>query len=348
MEYLRSRGYGAFRIFISQMRDLKFSCFLVLCACVVSFGQVKDTINRFDKNGLKQGRWIRKDDQGNKLYVGTFVNDLPAGRFTYYYPDGKIKSVTLFYKKANQAFTQVFNPQGQKVSQGKVIGENKDSTWVFYGSNDSIRAIENYQNGKKQGLFVTYYKNGKVLEEKNYKNDLPDGVCKEYFENGNIRMDVMYAAGLHNGKAKFYFLSGPLNVEGEYVHDFKEGTWNFYEENGTLDWQVVFRKSSAIKSTRYNGVEDLFYTSKIPKSKTTYKNGLKSGPFVEYYDAGEVKLDSVPEKEGYPEEKKETIVGQKVKRKGEYLNGQLEGKVIYYKEDGTVEKEEIYKKGELK
>jgi antitoxin component YwqK of YwqJK toxin-antitoxin module len=327
------------------MFKLKFSFFLVCCVSALSWAQVKDTINRFDKSGLKQGKWIRIDEQGNKIYSGTFINDLPTGKFIYYYPNGKIKSITLFYSKSNQAFTQFYNTEGRKISQGKVIGNEKDSTWVFYDANDSVRAIENYRNGKKQGLFLTYYNNGKLLLEKNYENDIPEGSCKEYFDNGKPKAEFTYRGGLYNGKARFYFLSGQLNIEGEYLNDFKEGTWNFYEENGTLDWQVIFKRSNTVKSKRYNGEEDQFYVSKIPKSKINYKNGLRNGAFTEYYDLGEVKVITIPEKDGYPEEQEESIVGQKTKRQGQYLNDKLEGKVTYYKEDGTIEKEETYKEG---
>ncbi len=321
--------------------------FILLSGWSYSRAQVKDTINRFDKEGLKQGTWVRKDDRGRKVYTGRFKDDLPVGKFTYYYPTGNVKSITTFYPGVNEAFTVFYNEEGQKVSMGKVTGDKKDSTWVFFDSNDSIASVENYRKGKKEGVFRSYYTNRRLLEEKNYSNDELEGPAKEYFDNGKIRVDVNYRHGLHNGKARFYFLSGQLNVEGDYLNDFKEGTWNFYEENGTLDWQVVFRKSSTVQSLRYNGSEELYYPDKLPRSKTLYKNGLKNGPFTEYYDLGKVEVTAIPEKDGYPEEHKETVTGQKVKRKGDYLNGKLDGKVTLYKEDGTIDREETYKEGEL-
>lgn len=329
------------------MIRLKTAYFIILVTCTCSLAQVKDSLNRIDKNGLKQGHWIKKDDKGNTIYNGSFVNDKPVGKFTYYYPGGKIKSITTFYKKEKTAFTQLFNQDGKKMTEGKVVGELKDSTWKYYDNNDSLAMVENYQLGKKNGVFLNYFKNGKVLEETNFRNDVKEGTYKRYYENGVLYMHYNYTKGLRNGKAKFYHPSGQASIEGNYLNDFKDGTWNYFSENGTLDWQIFYKKSNVVKSTRYNGVEDEFYPSKIPKSKTTFKNGLKNGPFTEYYDAGNVKQETIPAKDGYPEESKEVITDEKIKRKGNYLNGKLDGKITYYKLDGTIEKEETYKDGVL-
>jgi antitoxin component YwqK of YwqJK toxin-antitoxin module len=329
------------------MLRLKFIYITVCLSWTFVCAQVKDSLNRTDKNGLKQGHWIKKDDKGKVIYDGTFVNDKPIGKFTYYFPSGKIKSITTFYKKNSEAYTELFNPDGKKMMKGKVSGQLKDSTWSYYDDNDSLKAVENYQMGKKNGRWLSYYKNGKILQEQNYKNDVLEGPYKEYFDNGKPNIEYNFVKGLHDGKAKFYYPSGQLSIDGNYTRDFKEGTWNYFGENGAMDWQVVYKKSDIVKSKRYNGLEDEFYPSKIPKSKIMYKNGSKNGPFTDYYDAGQVKYEKVAAKDGYPDEVQEVISGQKAKRKGNYLNDKLDGKVTYYKLDGTIEKEETYKDGVL-
>lgn len=339
--------YKPFLIFTYNMLRLKLLYFIAFLSSTFVFAQVKDSLNRIDKNGLKQGHWIKKDDKGNVIYNGSFINDKPVGTFTYYYPTGKTKSITTFYTKDNSAFTRLFSPDGKKIMHGKVFGTLKDSTWTYYGDNDSIASVENYLKGKKNGLFLSYFKNGKLLEQTSYKNDLMDGPYKQYLENGALRMEYNYVKGLRDGKAKFYYPSGQLSIEGLYLRDFKDGTWNYYSEYGSLDWQVVYKKSNVIKSKRFNGIEEESYPSKLLKSKVTFKNGLKNGPFTEYYDSGNIKQEVIPAKDGYPEETKEVIADQKVKRKGNYLNDKLDGTVTYYKLDGTIEKEETYKAGEL-
>lgn len=311
------------------------------------FAQVSDSTNRIDKKGLKQGSWVKKDDTGNIIYKGTFVNDKPIGKFIYYYPTGNTKSITTFYKKDRQAFTQLFSPDGKRISQGKINGESKDSTWTFYNDNDSVSSIDIYVNGKRNGICKTFYKSGKLLEEANYKDDVLNGTYKKYYESGTLNMVCINVNGLHEGIAKFYYPSGQMSIEGFYKNDFKDGVWNYYSENGSLEWKVTYKRSNMIGKIRYNGIEEEFYPNKMPQSKITFKNGMKNGFFTEYYDAGQVKQETIPAKDGYPEEIKETITGQKIKRKGNYLNDKLDGKVIYYQLDGKIEKEETYKNGVL-
>jgi len=329
------------------MLRLQLISLLIILSCTRVNAQAKDSLNRTDKKGYKQGHWIKKDEKGNTIYDGSFLNDKPVRKFHYYYPNGKIKSITTFYKQDYVAFTELFTAEGKRMTKGKVIGEQKDSTWLFYNSNDSLESVENYALGKKNGDVLNYFRNGKLIESLIYKNDVLDGICKRYYESGVMREESVYKNGLYEGKVKFYYPSGQLSTEGLYAHDFKEGTWNYYSENGSLEWQVSYKKSNEIKVIRYNGIEEQFYPSKLPKSKTTFKNGTKNGPFTEYYDAGDVKQEIAPAKDGYPEETKEVITNQKIKLRGNFINDKLDGKVTYYKLDGTIEKQETYKLGEL-
>ncbi len=329
------------------MFKVKIIILLLSVSVNLLFSQVMDSLNRIDKKGLKQGSWVKKDDAGNIIYKGTFVNDKPSGKFIYYYSTGKTKSITTFYKKDRQAFTQLFGPDGKRISQGKINGESKDSTWTFYNDNDSVSSIDIYVNGKRNGICLTFYNNGKLLEEASYKDDVLNGLYKQYYESGTLSMVYTNVNGLHEGIAKFYYPSGQISIEGFYKNDFKDGVWNYFNENGSLDWRITYKKSSVIDKLRYNGIEEELYPSKIPKSKITFKNGMKNGPFTEYYDAGQVIQETVPAKDGNPEEVRETITGQKIKFKGNYLNNKLDGKIIYYKLDGTVVKEDTYKNGVL-
>jgi antitoxin component YwqK of YwqJK toxin-antitoxin module len=327
------------------MKTPAFVYFALFLSAQPCMAQVRDSINHTDKAGLRQGKWVKKDEGGVPVYSGTFLNNYPVGTFSYYYPNGSVKSLTTFYREKNQAFTMLFNPDGKKVSQGKVIGEKKDSTWTFYAGKDTIAAIENYRLGEKQGLFITYYKNSNVSAEKNFNKNIQEGPSREYFENGKIQREIFYVNGIRNGKAKFYSATGTLSMEGLYLNDLEDGKWSYYQENGTLDLQAIFKKGELVKSTRFNGLEELNYPDNIPKSRITYKNGLKNGIFVEYYDLGKIEMEIIPAKDGYPEEQKEAILGQKISRSGAFVNDKLDGIITWFKEDGTIDREETYKEG---
>ena len=320
-----------------------------LLVAMTGFSQVhRDTLNQIDAKGRKQGNWMKRDNQEILIYTGTFIDDKPTGKFVYYYPkSNKIKAISIFDHKRNTAITKVFSKTGKRLMEGKVWKELRDSTWVYYDERDSVIAIENYYHGKKDGAFKTFFKNGKLLELKTYKNDSLNGRWIKYYDNGLEKENCMYKNNLHHGKATFYFPSGKVDAEGIYLNDLKDGWWEFYNASGEMEWRINYKKSNAVTTKRINGLEELFYPSGMPQSKINYSFGMKSGHFVEYYDKGEIQITDVPSHDVFPADKKQVFVGQKIQREGNYYNDKLNGKITYYKEDGSIDRVEIYKMGVL-
>ena len=62
-----------------------------------------DTLNRTDEQGLKQGYWIKLDEEGMLKYEGTFKDNNPTGNFIYYYPDGVVRARSTFYDDGKKA-----------------------------------------------------------------------------------------------------------------------------------------------------------------------------------------------------------------------------------------------------
>ena len=51
-----------------------------------------DTINQTDANGLRQGYWIKKYDDGAKKAEGYFKDGKQIGDFSHYYPTGALQT----------------------------------------------------------------------------------------------------------------------------------------------------------------------------------------------------------------------------------------------------------------
>jgi antitoxin component YwqK of YwqJK toxin-antitoxin module len=216
-----------------------FCSFLLLMAVSASmaFGQ-----NKVDEKGRKQGPWKKMAPDGKTvIYEGKFIDDKPEGKFTYYYPNGKVKIVTVFSQKGSVSRTKLFSEEnGKLMAEGKYVSEKRDSTWRFY--NDSLLASEeNYVLGQKNGLEKTFYPNGKVAEEKPYKMGVLEGVWKQYYDDGAMKSQGKYVAGQMEGKALFYYPEGKTSVSGTYVHSLKEGTWTFYRPDGQVERTEVYK-----------------------------------------------------------------------------------------------------------
>jgi antitoxin component YwqK of YwqJK toxin-antitoxin module len=298
-----------------------------------------------DSKGLKQGHWIKKEN-GIKKYDGYFKDDKPVGLFTHYFSTGSIKA-TADHRGNGVVYSKLFHLNGKLKASGKFINEKKDSTWSFYDEEEKLISKEDFKDNVKNGISQSFHKNGKLSEECSYKHDLEEGLCKEYFESGTLRKEVNYVSGMSEGKYRLYFFNGLPAVAGQFTQGLKEGEWLEYNEDGSTKLKQQFAAGKMVSETRLNGVFQDTYPDNIPKSSVTLKDGKRNGEYKEYYDKGTFVKEVKEEQDGYPEEIIEKLEGQQLKILANYKDDKLEGKLVRYKENGSVEKTEIYKNGEL-
>ncbi len=321
------------------------ACFLIITgAC---YGQKDALINQSDAKGLKQGIWMKKYNDGSIRYEGKFENDIPVGVFKYYYEDGKkISSVLEYYNKGTQANAKIYHLNGKLMGEGKYLNQKKDSSWKYYDQGENLISEEFYLKNKKNGRWTVYYKEGKLASEKNWSNDLEQGEWKEYFETGKLKIQAFYKDGNLEGKVINYFPNGLKMQEGNYQSSLKNGDWISYNEDGTLKMKENYKNGFVQKTTKMNGEFTEYFIDGIPKEIFNFKNGKKNGAFKIYHETGkwvrEVKNQGTPQ-----EEVEEYIDGQTIKTEGKYIDDKLEGRIKYFKTDGSLEKEENYLNGVL-
>jgi antitoxin component YwqK of YwqJK toxin-antitoxin module len=202
--------------------------------CLPALVIAQEAPNKTDAAGKKQGHWVKLDVNKKKVYDGNFTNDVPAGKFTYYYPTGETKAVTVFSKNGTVARTKMYNAAGKMMGEGKYISEKKDSLWKFYDEEGGLLSEENYVNGLKDGKSKVFYINGQVAEERTWKMGVLDGPRVNYFDSGQMKYRGQYIKGKVEGKVTFFHPTGKVDAEGMYVNDLKDGVWKYYNEDGTL------------------------------------------------------------------------------------------------------------------
>ncbi len=205
------------------------------CILFTAFGSyAQDAPNKTDAAGKKQGHWIKYDANKKKVYDGNFVDDVPVGKFTYYYPSQEVKATNVFLKNGTVAYTEYFHLTGKTMGKGKYVNEKKDSTWTYYDEEGVLLSQEMYVNGVKNGSFKVYYRNGQISEDKTWKNGVLDGPAKKYFEGGQLKYSGQYINNKIEGKVTYYYSNGKIDAVGVYKNDLKEGEWKYYSDNGTL------------------------------------------------------------------------------------------------------------------
>lgn len=304
--------------------------------------------NKTDAKGLKQGHWIKKDAKGKVIYDGQFKDDKPYGEFKYYYNTGEVKVVSKFSDNGKTTRSKMYYTTGKIKAEGKYIDEKKDSLWKFYSEAAFLLKEENYSKGKKNGAFKAFNEDGSLAKEENWKMDVKDGASKEWYSKTQLKSECNFVNGVMEGKTSYYYPNGIVSATGTYKKGIKDGAWKYMQSDGKSGSQELYVNGIIKKTQRDNGEFEEFYPkNNILKATYTYAGSKKNGAFREYYEAGSWKIEVIPAHDDYPEEQRQYFDGAKVKRSGNYKNDLLEGKIITFKLDGTIEKTEMYVGGVL-
>jgi antitoxin component YwqK of YwqJK toxin-antitoxin module len=61
-----------------------------------------------------------------------------------------------------------------------VIDKLFTGEWKYYHQASKVMTLENYKNGKLEGLRSVYYPSGKIAEEISYLNNMKNGLYKGF------------------------------------------------------------------------------------------------------------------------------------------------------------------------
>ena len=194
-------------------------------------------INKLDDKGLKNGLWKGAYEESKRpRYEGTFEHGKEVGMFKFFDDTkaGTVIATRQFDSKDNSCYTIFYNQSGNKVSEGKLVNKQYVGEWKYYHENSpEIMTLENYVNGKLEGIRKVYYPSGKIAEEVYYKNGKIDGFYKKYAENGVLLEESNYKKGQFEGLAIFRNSDNVVTAQGNFVNGKKEGMWEF-NDNGKI------------------------------------------------------------------------------------------------------------------
>jgi Uncharacterized protein conserved in bacteria len=137
------------------MGKISVFSFLLFLSLVSSAQFFHRKVNKFDKNGLRQGLWISYFDSDKKAIAGIerFKDGKEFGVCRYYHPNGKLRLKFKF--RNNDIKVKYFDEKRKLTSKGTAIMENTTKEihyywvgqWKFYGQRHHIKSIAIYQKG---------------------------------------------------------------------------------------------------------------------------------------------------------------------------------------------------------
>jgi antitoxin component YwqK of YwqJK toxin-antitoxin module len=215
----------------------------------------RESINRYDENRNKTGKWIEIDSTKKIKQEIYYKNGLKFGiAKTYDLKTDKLKSIQRY-----EADTMIVT------SDVKIHEIKRD-----------------------------YYPNGNIKSIASYYNDLPDGVRRDYDINGKIIASYIFKDGIleatgiidekgkYQGKWYYFYENGNVYETGNYRNSLKVGEWIVYDTLGNI-----------IEKMEYlNGILEgeyvIYYENGNIKRKIPYEDGMANGEYVEYDINGEL------------------------------------------------------------
>jgi antitoxin component YwqK of YwqJK toxin-antitoxin module len=219
------------------MRYLLIRIFIVIGAfiCTITTYAQNDTVfNRTDAQGLKQGYWKVKNQNGTLKYTAFFKDNKPSGLMKRYFSDNTLMAELYFYPNSAKIRAKLYFQAGPLAAEGIYSQKDvKDSTWNYYSYyTKSLSSRETYVNGKKYGIAYTYYSTGRVAEEREWKNDISNGIWRQYYENGIMRFSTTFVNDKRNGTFVVNYPDNKPEWKGTYKDDKRDGKWIHYDING--------------------------------------------------------------------------------------------------------------------
>ena len=148
------------------------------------------------------------------------------------------------------------------------INKLPQGEWKYYHfDSDQLMSVENYKQGKLDGVRKVFYKDGSLAEVSNYANGKLDGNYKKYAENETILEDYNYKKGKLDGPALYYDGKGNINIKGQYKNDRKWGYWETYEKGKLVSKEKISKETRKTFRLEKNKDGQLAPTELKPKNK---------------------------------------------------------------------------------
>ena len=184
--------------------------------------------NTIDKQGRKQGHWLKTDKNGAKIFEGNFKDGMETGTFEYFYPNGAIRMRNVFIEDGKLCYHEAYDESGHRLATGYYNQHNRDSVWHFYNEDGKLIKRAAYNMGIKEGTHIVFTSTGDTAEVVNWKDNRRDGRWWKRIGTKSY-ITATYKKGNIEGRLCEYDENGHLAREGYYKGGNRDGSYKYYE-----------------------------------------------------------------------------------------------------------------------
>lgn len=192
--------------------------------------------NFFDKKGElvdtqvypempeEEQQFLIYDEEGNIKVIGRYIEGKRIGIWKYFY-DSKLER------------EEAYNSNGERISKTRIYSSGgieftpylnnlKHGQKIIFNGDNTIRSIENYENGRLNGKSIFFNEDGLIRKESRYVNS------REFTVNKNGESSYVGNGFLNGYVVQYNYKTKEKSAEGEYWNGYKIGIWIEYEKGG--------------------------------------------------------------------------------------------------------------------
>jgi antitoxin component YwqK of YwqJK toxin-antitoxin module len=261
----------------------------------------KDTINKIDVDGKKQGKWMvlgkTKTEScyssNSIVEEGQYYENKKIGVWKDYHCNGNLKTKITYVNGRPDGPASKYYENGKLKEEGiwkisKWVGEYK----LFYANGQLHQEFNFNTNGKREGTQRYFHENGKIMIEGNWASGQESGVIKEYYDTGELKSEKNFNSGAVDlASIKDFDPKKPLKPEApkesKKVMLKKEEIIENVKPNTPLilnGYHVLFNKNRQVSkdgdfkdNTLINGKNYIYDENGILLKIEVYKNGYYVG-----------------------------------------------------------------------
>lgn len=157
-----------------------------------------------------------------------------------------------------------------------------------------MRVYSRLPNGDIKACITTYHSNGQVKQYLEILNNRAYGNYCEWYENGQLKVEACIIGGagdvgsaaektwLFDGLCKAWDADGSLEAEIVYSKGILDGCSLYYHRNGSIWKKVPYNKGEV------EGVEEIFLEDGTLLQANEYRQNERSGLSIRYWNPDEV------------------------------------------------------------
>jgi len=137
------------------------------------------------------------------------------------------------------------NDDGGTAEEGFALNGNKNGTWITYHLEGRIKSVENFIDGRVEGLSLELDKRGQIIKKVYYVDGQFHGPNTTY-KFGRPQETIPYNHGNVHGMVVRYYNNGRVMEEIDFVDGVQHGYYNHYNADEKLDMRYEYSKGEKV------------------------------------------------------------------------------------------------------